>query len=81
MTVVMRVSVNRKVCLPVQIGLPGPRPNRSSEEPVVGGAFRLLQMPASMVTRGRRVDIWLTVSAWLWTAYFAAFALAVWAVL
>jgi hypothetical protein len=38
-------------------------------------------MPASMVTRGRRVDIWLTVSAWLWTAYFAAFALAVWAVL
>jgi len=37
----------------------------------MGARFRLLETPSQTRPRGARTDIWLTVSAWLWTAYFA----------
>lgn len=58
--------------------LPRPRPG---EEGLIIGTLRLLDMPRATTPRGRRVDVWLTVSGWVWTVYFAAFALAVWIVL
>ena len=52
------------------------------EERLTGSALRLLDIPSSSPrSRGLRVDVWLTVSAWGWTAYLAALALAVWMVL
>jgi hypothetical protein len=53
--------------------LPGPQPG---EERLIEGTLRLLDMPRPPRSRRRRVDVWLTVSGWAWTAYFGAFAFA-----
>jgi hypothetical protein len=58
--------------------LPGPQPG---EERLIEGTLRLLDMPRPPRSRRRRVDVWLTVSGWAWTAYFAAFAFALWMLL
>lgn len=58
--------------------LPGPQPG---EERLIEGTLRLLDMPRPPRSRRRRVDVWLTVSGWAWTAYCAAFAFALWMLL
>ena len=53
----------------------------SGEERLMGSALRLLDIQSSPRSRGRRVDVWLTVSGWVWAAYLTGLALAVWMVL
>jgi hypothetical protein len=50
-----------------------PSPTIRSEKRAIDAPLRLLQT-RSWKLRGPRADIWLTVSAWLWAAYFAALA-------
>ena len=40
----------------------------------MGARLRLLETPPQAKPRGARADIWLTVSAWLWAAYFTGLA-------
>jgi hypothetical protein len=55
--------------------LPG-FPTTSCGRQRIHARLRLLESPPQAKLRGPRADIWLTVSAWLWTAYLAGVALA-----